>query len=61
MVVSSTGPIANLYRNYESTLSSNAACWKLTFALLTHAECIKCAVYSLLSVDVPVLPYYILL
>jgi len=27
----------------------------------THAECIKSVVYIILSVDVPVLPYYILL
>jgi len=43
-------------------LSSNAACWKFTFALSsTPAECVKSVVYILLSGDIPVSLYYTLL
>jgi len=43
-------------------MSSNAACWKFTFALSsTYAERIKAVGYILLSANVSVLPYYILL
>jgi len=46
----------------ESTQSSDVVCWNLEVVLCsTNAEGIKSVVYILLSVDVPVLPYCILL
>jgi len=46
---------------YEETIYRKSEILSLHWVLMQHVECIKAVVYILLSVDVPVLPYHIVL